>query len=167
MEEVGEVVEEVQEDSEEEEDPMDAVKVNRRVRFVGTPVYGIVEIERIQALADGIAGHARRCTAGNVLITNITTQINAKVKVECSACCTPIFPQSRTEATPRNEWHGSADYRGTRTGLVKELHVRLVTVCLCNLGTETTAINSFLPGVGCDEMASKGKKGKKESVELY
>ena len=160
MEEVGEMVEEVQQDSEEEEDPMDAVKVNRRVRFVGTPVYGIVEIERIQALADGIADHARRCTAGNVLITNITTQIDAKVKVECSACCMPIFPQSRTEATPRSEWHGIAEYRGTRDGLVKELHVRMSTVCLCNPGTEITAINCFLSGVGCGEMASKFTRDK-------
>ena len=44
------------EDVEEMEDPMDAVKVNGQIRFVGTPVYGIVEIETIQALVDGWDG---------------------------------------------------------------------------------------------------------------
>ena len=123
-----------EEDVEEIEDPMDAVKVNGKIRFVGTPVYGMVEIEKNQALADAMADHARRCTAGTVLITYITAQIDA------------IFPQSRTEVAPRNEWHGIAEYCGTRGGLVKELHVRMTTVCLCNPGTETTAISCLLAG---------------------
>ena len=96
----------------------------------------------------GMADHARRCTAGTVLITYITAQIDA------------IFPQSRTEVAPRNEWHGIAEYCGTRGGLVKELHVRMTTVCLCNPGTETTAISCLLAGTGCGEMASKFTRDK-------
>ena len=56
------------------------------VTFTEKPVYGMVEVARLQELADAVADHARVCKS-RVLVTNTTRLIDVEVQLESDALC--------------------------------------------------------------------------------